>query len=72
MRLRADVAGELTVAPSNDGERCTETTVSVGPEWSDVDIDVAAVCAGLDRINEVTVDNGGPAMDLRLDDVRYE
>lgn len=72
MRLRADAPGELVIGPSHDGERCMEARVPVGPEWSEVDIDVAAACAALPRINAVTVDNGGPTMDLRLDDVRYE
>ncbi len=64
--------GELSVAPSNDGEECEPTLVEVGDEWVEVEIDVAEVCASLEALNAVTVSNRSPAMDLLVDEVRYE
>ncbi len=64
--------GELGVAPSNDGEECEATLVEVGNDWVTVDIDIADRCASLDMLNAVTVSNHGAAMDLLVDEVRYE
>lgn len=44
----------------------------VGDEWVEVEIDVAEVCASLEALNAVTVSNRSPAMDLLVDEVRYE
>lgn len=63
--------GELGVAPSNDGEECDPTLVTVGAEWTTVEIDVAERCGALDMLNAVTVSNHGAAMDLLVDEVRY-
>lgn len=72
LRLRAlSGGGELVIAPSHEGDRCTETKTTVGPDWSEVTIDVAAACGALPELNAVTVDNPGNPMVLLVDDVRY-
>jgi hypothetical protein len=72
LRLRAlSGGGALVVAPSNDGERCTETSTTVGSEWSEVTIDVGSSCSGLPNINAVTVDNPSEPMVLLVDEVRF-
>jgi hypothetical protein len=69
--LRASSGGgEVSVSPSNDGERCAETLVTAGAEWQEVSIDVATACAGLTDLNALTVDARAD-MTLLLDDVRY-
>ncbi len=73
LRFRASSGdGDLVVAPSLDGERCTETSATVGPDWSEVTIDLATVCPGLDHINGVTVDNPSSPKVLLIDDARFE
>ena len=73
LQLRAQSGGgEVVVAPSHDGERCEETTVNVGDQWSPVEIDVAASCAALSELNALTVSNQSETMDLLVDEVRYE
>lgn len=72
VRMRADMPGEVQIAPSNDGERCLEQRFDVGPDWSEAVIDVTTACAGLPRINAVTIDNPGPRIELTLDDIRFE
>ncbi|MGE0784619.1 MAG: hypothetical protein AB7S26_02950 [Sandaracinaceae bacterium] len=71
MQLSADIAGQLNVMPSIEGERCDMTVVDVGPGFTEVSIDVAAVCGGRAELNGFTVDNPGPRMALTLDDVRF-
>ncbi|MBI5532937.1 MAG: hypothetical protein HY898_09495 [Deltaproteobacteria bacterium] len=72
MRFKAvSGGGELVVAPSHEGDRCTETKVTVGAEWSQAVIDVTAACASLPAINAVTVDNPGATMVLLVDDVVF-
>lgn len=63
--------GEITVAPSHDGERCAEKTVAVGPAWSDVSIDVTSACSAVPAINAMTVSNLSDPMVLLLDDVSF-
>jgi hypothetical protein len=71
LRLRAlSGAGSVVVAPSLEGTRCQETTVTAGADWSLVTIDIASVCASLGTINEVTLD-ASSAMTLLVDDVRF-
>jgi hypothetical protein len=63
--------GEMVVAPSLDGDRCTETTVAVGADWTEVTVDLASVCTDLDSINGVTVDNPSSAKVLLVDDAAF-
>ncbi|MCU0661225.1 MAG: hypothetical protein MUC50_02750 [Myxococcota bacterium] len=70
LRLRAESNGQLNIAPSNDGVRCAETLVDVGPTWNQLTLDIATVCAGLTQLNGITMDNPSQSMELRLDDVR--
>ncbi len=73
LELRATSGGgEVVVAPSHDGERCAETTVTVGDEWTPVEIDVAASCTELTELNAVTVSNSSSTMVLLVDEVRFE
>lgn len=72
LQLRAaSGGGEVVVAPSADGVRCTETTVTLGADWSPVTIDLAATCAGTTSINGITVANGGGTMVMLVDEVRF-
>lgn len=72
LRLRAlSGGGELVVAPSHDGTRCSETTTTVGPDWSEVTVDLADACTGQALLNGVTVDNPGSTMVLLVDDARF-
>ena len=72
LRLRAlSGGGEVVVAPSLEGERCTESRTVVGTEWTQVSIDIAASCGGLSELNAVTVDNPGQSMVLLVDDVVF-
>jgi len=73
LRLRAETGGgELAVMPSHEGVECEPTPVVVGPEWSTVEIEVAAVCGALPELNEVTVSNTADTMTLLVDEVRFE
>jgi hypothetical protein len=72
LKLRAKSgSGEVTVSPSQEGTRCDETTVSVGPKWVSVEIDVAASCQSLSELNALTVSNQSDTMDLLVDEIRY-
>ena len=71
LRVRSGSA-DLVVAPSYDGERCEETSVTVGEDWTAVEIDVAAVCGALSELNALTVSNQSDTVDLMVDEVRYE
>lgn len=64
-------SGMVTIAPSNDGVRCTETTVPVSTTYAETTIDLATVCTGMTEINGITFDNPGPSIGLLLDDVRF-
>ena len=73
LQLRArSGSGEVVVAPSHDGERCDETTVSVGSEWVPVEIDVTASCGALAELNALTISNQSETMDLLVDEIFYE
>jgi len=74
LSLRAQAVsggGGLEIAASRGGVRCQGTAVTVGREWAEARIDLAATCTNLDTIDAVTV-YGGAAMVLLLDDVRFE
>jgi hypothetical protein len=62
--------GQISIAPSHDGTRCTGTTVNIGETYTDISIDIASVCT-LDRLSSVTIDNPGADIGLLLDDVRF-
>jgi hypothetical protein len=64
--------GEVVVAPSNEGERCAETTVSVSSEWAPIEIDVAASCTQLAELNALTLSNQTETMDVLVDEICYE
>jgi EXPB1-like domain 1 len=73
LRIRAlSGPGNIRVAASLEGERCTETTAEAGSEWSIVTIDLASTCGGLSNINAVTIDNPSDTKVLLLDDVMFE
>lgn len=67
-----DGPGNIRVAASLEGERCTETAAEAGSEWSIVTIDLASTCGGLSNINAVTIDNPSDNKVLLLDDVAFE
>jgi hypothetical protein len=73
MRLRTrSGTTELVVSGSSDGERCRETRVTVGEEWTEVTLDLVSSCSSLSTLNGLTIDNGGNRVSLLLDDVRLE
>jgi hypothetical protein len=61
--------GTIDVAPNGDEGECAVTNVAVGPEWTQITIDVADVCAGIDALSMVTAQNTGEAIKILLDDV---
>jgi hypothetical protein len=67
----ASGSGEVVVAPSLEGERCTETTVAVGAEWTEVTVALGSSCSNLANLNAVTVDNPGSPLTLLVDEVRF-
>jgi hypothetical protein len=74
LSLRARTAsgtGAIDVAPNGDGGECAPTSVAVGPEWTEIDIDVAEVCGGVAELNMVTVQNTGDPVALILDDILW-
>ncbi len=71
MWVRSDAPGSLVVAPSRDGQRCTETMVDVTSEWSEVRIDVPGSCSGFDALTGFTVDSRQPTT-VMLDAIRFE
>jgi hypothetical protein len=65
-------AAELSIAPSNDGERCAEMGITVGDEWTEVMIDVSAACGGFSQLNGISIgSNGSETVSLLVDDVRF-
>jgi hypothetical protein len=60
------------VAPSHQGERCEGSFFDVGPEWTEVGLDVGVVCAGLPWLDSLTFDLAGADVVLTLDHVRFE
>ncbi len=73
LKVRAlEGTGEVSVSASLEGERCSETKVSVSTEYRDVEIDVTSTCSNLQEINEVTADNPGQTLTLLLDEIRFE
>lgn len=64
--------GMISISPSNDaGERCMPTMAAIGPEYTEISVDIAAVCAGISTLNTLTVDNPGPNVALVIDDARF-
>ncbi|OIP32373.1 MAG: hypothetical protein AUK47_20665 [Deltaproteobacteria bacterium CG2_30_63_29] len=70
---RGESAGtELLLAPSNEGDRCTEQTVTLTTEWQEVTFDLAGGCAGFDFLTSVTVQNQSAKATVFLDDIEFE
>ena len=65
-------SADLVVAPSHDGERCEETSVTATEEWATVTIDVAQSCTDLDELNALTVSNNSATVNLLVDEIFYE
>lgn len=65
--------GTLEVAPRTEASRCdVPTTVDVGDGWTTVDIDVAASCPGGEPIHGLTISRPNAAMDVVVDEIRFE
>jgi hypothetical protein len=75
LSLRARTAageGMITVSPGNEGARCEGTTVAVSSEaFTEVTIQLSDVCAGIEDLSLVTVENPGPSIALVIDEVRF-
>jgi hypothetical protein len=67
----ASSGGEHSISASHDGERCDQNRITVGPEWTEHVIDVAAACSALPLINAITIDNPGDPMTLQLDETWF-
>ncbi len=64
--------GSIQVAPSRGGTPCQAAPpATVGPDWSQVTIDLATACTNLDTIGEVTLTANG-SMVLLLDEIHFE
>lgn len=63
--------GMITVSPANETARCEGTTVPITDTFTEITIDLAGACAGIDRLSMITVENPGPDIALVLDDVRF-
>lgn len=63
--------GTLWAMPTSNDASCSITTITVGESWTEWNLDLATVCAGVPAINAVTF-NGLTPMTLFLDNVRFE
>ena len=64
---------DIVVAPSNDGERCTETDVAISEdEWATITIRIADACTAGQDLNGVTFSCNSDGCDFLLDDVIYQ
>ncbi|MBN2526469.1 MAG: hypothetical protein JXR76_08745 [Deltaproteobacteria bacterium] len=64
---------QLTVAPSNDGERCTEQRVALtGGQWTEVTFELATACTGFAQLNGITIAGSNTPTSMTLDDIRFE
>jgi EXPB1-like domain 1 len=71
-RAETETAGtQLTISPSNDGDRCTEQAVDLTPEWQEITFDLASACAGFELLTSVTVQNTTDRATILLDDIEY-
>ncbi len=66
-------SGQVDVAPRSEEARCANTTTAeVGPDWTTVTIDVAASCTDTDWVHGLTISQPSAAMDLMVDEIRFE
>ncbi len=61
----------LNIAPSYEGERCTEQSVTLDTDWQQVTFDLQAACAALDLLTSVTVQNTTDRATVWLDEIEY-
>ena len=72
-QVKAATDMQLTAAPSNEGERCTEKQVTLpANQWTPVTFNLAEVCSGFEQINGITISGSGTPTDMRIDDIRFE
>lgn len=64
--------GRISVSPSNEGTRCEPTVVNVTPTYAETVIELGGVCAGVDMLTGLTLDNPGEGVTLLLDEIRFE
>ncbi len=69
--VRGEAGTQLLIAPSDEGERCTEQTVDVTDAWQQVTFDLTAACAGFDLLTSVTVQNTTARATVWLDEIEY-
>ena len=66
-------SGTVEVAPRSEESRCANpTVVDVGPEWTALDIDVAASCSDTTMVHGLTISLPSAPMDLLVDEIRFE
>lgn len=67
----ASGTGTVSITLTGDGAKCTATKLNLREEWTETDLQLGVVCAGVGPINAVTV-YGETALTLLLDDLRFE
>ena len=70
--VRSETPGtQLAVAPSHEGERCTERVLSLDESWQQVVIELDEVCAGFEQLTSVTLQNQSAEATIYLDEVVF-
>jgi hypothetical protein len=69
--VRGEAGTQLHVAPSHEGERCTEQRVDVSDTWQQLTFDLATACAGFELLTSVTVQNVSARATVWLDEIEY-
>ncbi|MBN2344712.1 MAG: hypothetical protein JXX29_16415 [Deltaproteobacteria bacterium] len=73
LRVFSQTAAQLIVAPSNNGERCSEQQASLAAgEWTLIEFDLATACAGFESLNGITIAGGGEQMSVTIDEIVFE
>jgi hypothetical protein len=73
LQLRAlSGGGTVEVAPRSAEARCTPTTVTLSDQWTPVEIDVATSCAAYSTVQGLTISRSSGAVDLLVDEIRFE
>jgi hypothetical protein len=70
--VRAETPGvQINVSPSYEGDRCTEQTADLTPDWQEVTFDLASACVGIDLLTSVTVQHISDRAVVFLDEIEY-
>jgi len=65
-------SGEITAAPSYDGERCEEQTATVNEDgWAELEFSLESACSSVEMLNAVTIGNNSETFDFLVDHVVF-